>query len=77
MSISEAISLILAVYIMVGFSIVVIASYQIGGVRAYRDIVADQFKDITNITALNVMTVMILMYVILTWPFHMLKRGGK
>ena len=77
MNISEIIALLLAVYIMAGFSVVVIASYQIGGVRAYRDIVADQFKDITNITTLNIMTVMILMYVILTWPFHMLKRGGK
>ena len=74
MNISEIIALLLAVYIMAGFSVVVIASYQIGGVRAYRDIVADQFKDVTNITALNIMTVMILMYVILTWPFHMMKK---
>lgn len=74
MSISEIIALLLAVYIMVGFGIVVIASYQIGGVKAYRDIVADQFKDVTNTTALNIMTVMILMYVILTWPFHMMRK---
>lgn len=74
MSISEIIALLLAVYIMVGFCIVVIASYQIGGVKAYRDIVADQFKDITNITTLNIITVMILMYVILTWPFHMMRK---
>lgn len=74
MSTSEIIALLLAVYIMVGFGVVVIASYQIGGLKAYRDIVADQFKDITNITTLNIITVMILMYVILTWPFHMMKK---
>lgn len=77
MSKAGVIALLLTMYIMVGFAIVLIASYQIGGLKAYRDIVADQFKDVTNITTLNIMTVMILMYVMLTWPFHMLKRGDK
>ena len=74
MSRAEVIALLLTMYIIVGFAIVLIASYQIGGLKSYRDIIADQFKDITNITTLNIITVIILMYVILTWPFHIMKK---